>query len=191
MPKVLKVTETPNPQALKFHMDCRVIGKGSLSFARPQDAQGNETARALFEIEGVESVFYIQDVVTINKNPKKSWDDLIPPVADVLEETLVSTLEGLSSSDLKGPQGLSNNAFGSLNKEEQIAQINSIMDKSIRPGLAGDGGGLEVLNFENNVLTVHYQGACGSCPSATGGTLQFIENTLKRDLDPAIRVMAQ
>ena len=70
------------------------------------------------------------------------------------------------------------------------SKIEEIIDENVRPALAGDGGGLEVLAYQDGVLTVHYQGACGSCPSASAGTLYAIQNLLQRMLDPKIQVVS-
>jgi Fe-S cluster biogenesis protein NfuA len=59
----------------------------------------------------------------------------------------------------------------------------------VRPYLQGDGGDLYVLGLEGNTLQVHYQGACGSCPSSLSGTLAGIEN-LVRSIEPDIQVIA-
>ena len=48
---------------------------------------------------------------------------------------------------------------------------------------------LHVLGLEGNKLSVHYQGACGSCPSSISGTLTGIEN-LVRQIEPEIEVVA-
>ncbi|MEE8287802.1 MAG: NifU family protein [Nitrosomonadaceae bacterium] len=39
------------------------------------------------------------------------------------------------------------------------------------------------------MLSVHYQGACGTCPSSISGTLRGIENLL-RSIEPNIEVVA-
>ena len=57
------------------------------------------------------------------------------------------------------------------------------------PYLQGDGGDLYVIGLDGNRLTVHYQGACGSCPSSISGTLAGIENLL-RQVEPEIEVIA-
>ena len=57
-------------------------------------------------------------------------------------------------------------------------------------GLAGDGGGLEVIAFDGQTLEISYHGACGSCPSATTGTLRYIEGMLQEEVDPGIRVVS-
>jgi Fe-S cluster biogenesis protein NfuA len=71
----------------------------------------------------------------------------------------------------------------------RLDRINEILDEQVRPYLQGDGGDLYVLGLENNRLMVHYQGACGSCPSAISGTLAGIES-LVRQIEPDIEVVA-
>ena len=67
-------------------------------------------------------------------------------------------------------------------------QIEEILDRRIRPGLQGDGGDLKVLSYNDNVLLVQYQGACGTCPSSTTGTLEAIRAILQDEYDPEIEV---
>ncbi len=72
---------------------------------------------------------------------------------------------------------------------ELLKKINELLDQKVRPALAGDGGGLEVLGVEGYTVKIRYQGACGSCPSSISGTLMAIEGLLKRDINPAIQVI--
>jgi Fe-S cluster biogenesis protein NfuA len=71
-----------------------------------------------------------------------------------------------------------------------LKKINQLIDERVRPALANDGGGLEVLGLDVNVVTIRYQGACGSCPSSISATLTAIAGLLKRDIDPSLEVMA-
>ena len=71
-----------------------------------------------------------------------------------------------------------------------LKQINDVLDQRVKPALAGDGGGLEVIGLEGLTLKIRYQGACGSCPSAIRGTLVAIENLLRREVNPAIQVIS-
>ena len=73
--------------------------------------------------------------------------------------------------------------------QERLDKINELLDEQIRPYLQGDGGDLYVLGLEGNKLAVHYQGACGSCPSSISGTLAGIENLVK-SIEPDIEVVA-
>jgi Fe-S cluster biogenesis protein NfuA len=58
----------------------------------------------------------------------------------------------------------------------------------VRPFLQGDGGDIFIVGLEGNQLQVHYQGACGSCPSSLSGTLAGIEG-LVHQIDPMLEVV--
>lgn len=74
--------------------------------------------------------------------------------------------------------------------DEKLKLIHRLLDEKIRPGLAGDGGGLEVISFDGQTLQISYHGACGSCPSSTSGTLRYIEGLLQSEIDPSLRVIS-
>ena len=74
-------------------------------------------------------------------------------------------------------------------EQERLDRINELLDERVRPYLQGDVGDLHVLGLEGDRLTVHYQGACGSCPSSISGTLAGIES-LVRQIEPDIEVVA-
>ena len=70
----------------------------------------------------------------------------------------------------------------------EIAQIEEILDRTIRPALQMDGGDLQIMRLDGHILTVFYQGACGSCPSSSSGTLKAIEGILRDEFNPEIVV---
>jgi NFU1 iron-sulfur cluster scaffold homolog, mitochondrial len=72
-----------------------------------------------------------------------------------------------------------------------INKIEEILDQHVRPMLQRDRGGLSVVDFKDNVLTIQYKGACGGCPSALRGTLMFIQDVLQREVDSNIQVKVQ
>ncbi len=67
-------------------------------------------------------------------------------------------------------------------------KVKDIIESTIRPALQADGGDLDVVGLEGNVLKIRYQGACGCCPHAAMGTLNAIQNVLRRDYDENIVV---
>jgi NFU1 iron-sulfur cluster scaffold homolog, mitochondrial len=80
--------------------------------------------------------------------------------------------------------------FHNYEVAEQNRIIEAVLDKAIRPALANDGGGIQVIAIEGNTIKIHYQGACGSCPSSTSGTLQYIENFLRDNVHSELVVEA-
>ena len=46
-----------------------------------------------------------------------------------------------------------------------------------------------MVGLDGNTLSVHYQGACGTCPSSISGTLTSIGNLVK-SIEPDIEVVA-
>jgi hypothetical protein len=81
---------TPNPNAGKFILNRKVVtGSTSQSFYNAEDAAGHPLATALFELEGVVSLFMVDDFVTVTKTADASWQELIPVVQAVIERVLV------------------------------------------------------------------------------------------------------
>ena len=81
--------------------------------------------------------------------------------------------------------------FSNCDVKEKVLIIEAVLDQAIRPALANDGGGVEVLGIEGNIINVHYQGACGTCPKLYHGTLTYIETFLKDSLHRDLTVVAK
>ncbi len=71
---------------------------------------------------------------------------------------------------------------------EKVRRIEQVLDVHVRPALASDGGGIDLVDLKEDQLFVQYQGACGSCSSSIGGTLQFVQDSLNNHLATALKV---
>lgn len=78
----------------------------------------------------------------------------------------------------------------SKNEFETLQKIIKLIDVKIRPLLAGDRGGLDILEFKENNLKIKYLGACGNCTSSINGTQKSIENLLRREVNNSINVVS-
>jgi Fe-S cluster biogenesis protein NfuA len=194
MAKVQKTSETPNPLAIRFHMDGKVVASGSRSYPDAESAQADRAAARLFELPHVTSVFYVGTTVTVNKDEDGDWNEMITPIADILEDAIKGVEEPKAAEEeafdpneagagIQRPED-----FFKLSLEDQMSHLNRIFDEMVRPGLAGDGGGLELMGIEGSTVRIHYEGACGSCPSATSGTLMYIEGALQKKAHPELSV---
>lgn len=175
---VIDVELTPNPHALKFILNEKLLKFESRQYNSKPEAEHDALARSIFEIEGVVSVFYMDKFVTIEKSKDSDWGKIQRPFVTLLshfDKTHLPVEKELTVSD--------------VNADAMLQMINTILNTKVRPALAYDGGGLEVLGFEDFTLKVRYQGACGTCPSAINGTLSAIESVLKKEVNPAIQVV--
>jgi len=77
---------TPNPNAMKFTLDVKL--PATLNVANPEAAAGNPFAAAVFSVEGVQSLFGVNDFVTVTRKPGADWDTIIAGVAQAAEEHL-------------------------------------------------------------------------------------------------------
>jgi NFU1 iron-sulfur cluster scaffold homolog, mitochondrial len=176
---VQDVDLTPNPQALKFIISERLLQFETRNFANKESAQNDPLAKGIFEIPGVVTVFYMDRFITIEKEKTAQWGPIQKRLVEFIktfDKNLIPEEEGIENLDEQ--------------TNELLKQINDIIDSKVRPALANDGGGLQILGMEGFTVNIRYQGACGSCPSAIQGTLMAIENLLKRDIHPAIEVQA-
>ena len=67
-----------------------------------------------------------------------------------------------------------------MNDVEKYEAIEALFDKHLRPALMSDGGNIDLDLVKGNEVIVSFQGACGSCPSSAGATLQGIERAIQQ-----------
>lgn len=176
---VQDVDLTPNPHALKFILNEKLLNFETRQYADKDSAKDDPFAKGIFEIEGVVSVFYMDKFVTIEKSASYNWGQIQRP--------FINFLKTFDKNSIPVEKEIKINEKES---SELLKQINNLLDQKVRPALAGDGGGLEVIGIEGYTVRIKYQGACGSCPSSISGTLMAIEGLLKRDINSAINVVA-
>ena len=70
---VQDVDLTPNPQALKFILNEKLLTYETRNFTNKEDAVNDPLAKGIFEIPGVVSVFYMDRFITIEKEAKIGW----------------------------------------------------------------------------------------------------------------------
>lgn len=184
--QILHISETPNPLARKFHADALVTQGKALSYSDVESAADFPAAKALFALPLVRGVFVMDQVITVSLAHGADWDEMIPEITMVLEEYLEPMDHGETSAPtapLVKPEN-----FFALELESQVSHIEAVFDAKVRPGLAGDGGGLELMGIDGTTVYILYVGACGSCPSSTTGTLNYIRQTLREWIHPEIEV---
>ena len=192
--RIVRVQPTPNPDAFQFILNGKVIGDGTKTFDSPEDAVNDILAKALFGIFGVQSIYLKENFVTITKSNTVGWHTLMEKTGHTLEEHLSFYEKGDEPEHAEDIhpvlEAFKKEDFFNYDRDRQTEVVNALLDVSIRPALANDGGGINILSIEGKQIKIHYQGACGSCPSSTTGTLQYIEQFLQEAIHPELEVQA-
>ncbi|KAJ3314300.1 hypothetical protein HDV04_000682 [Boothiomyces sp. JEL0838] len=163
---------TPNLDSIKFKPGKPLLESPQAKtheFLSPRDAMKSPLASKLFRIDGVKSVFYGYDFLTITKDPDTNWQILKPDIYSSIMD-YVSTEGPLFSS--------SNDTTITEEDSEIVAMIKELLDTRIRPTIQEDGGDIEFIKFENSTVYVKLRGACRTCDSSTLTLKNGIENML-------------
>ena len=113
--KVDSVESTPNPSAFLLRLDGPLEGVAKTGLRgvtyRPRDAASCPASlTAVVAVEGVDSVFVVQEVVTISKLPSAKWTRVLPPVIGALG----GGSEALSMTELAELLSLGDGAAGGV-----------------------------------------------------------------------------
>lgn len=178
---LIRVQATPNPNAWKFVLDRPVLNDGKATYSTIQEAENNPLARSLFDLNGVRQVHFFQNVITVTHQFDIEPEDIKPLICAVIQTRMPIHNPNQTVLDEK--------KMARQNLPPDLQAIEAILDRTIRPGLQGDGGDIEIVKYEDKKLYVMYQGACGTCPSSTTGTLMAIEGIIRDEFDPTIEVI--
>jgi Fe-S cluster biogenesis protein NfuA len=180
------VEPTPNPNAFKFHTGELLVKQHQLNFPNAEAAEALPLAQALFEVGEVTAVLIAEDFVSVSGTRSTYWQNIREAI-----------IEQLKSYDVEAATELANRQAAELTERQArnmenplFAQVNDLFETFVRPALAGDGGGIELIGVDDNTVQIRYQGACGSCPTSTATTLNAIENLLHDKINPELKLVS-
>lgn len=185
MPKIAEIDDTPNPNAVKFTLHEPLTWGVSHSYENAEQAKDDALASALFTIPNVSNVFYVDRWLTVTQDGGADWPELVRLIAVPLRAAPAAAAQSAAAVFAARV------AIDDMSEEDQarFEVISELLDERIRPSLQADGGDLHIVGLAGNYLSIHYQGACGSCPSSISGTLAAIQN-LVRAIEPDLTVVA-
>jgi len=176
----IQTEPTPNADALKFIPGSPVMKSGSREFLAGDDTRSSPLARSLLSVEGVKSVFFGPDFISINKQSDVGWPTMKPEIYSLL-------MEFFSASDRPVVQeGPVEENIGPLDTRihdddsEVVAMIKELLDTRVRPAIQEDGGDLEYKGFneETGVVQLMLKGSCRGCDSSAVTLKSGIERML-------------
>jgi Fe-S cluster biogenesis protein NfuA len=185
-PMFIQTETTPNPATLKFIPDGQIVlEKGTAEFKNQKQAvTTSPLALQLFEIAGVEAIFFGSDFVTITKKETADWAKIKPEVLATIMDFYVS------GKPIMFEKTASNQTQINDEDSEIVKQIKELIEIKVRPAVAMDGGDIIFHSFENGIVKLQLKGSCSGCPSSTITLKNGIENMLKHYI-PEVEAVEQ
>ena len=79
--EIVSISETPNHNTMKITLNETREDMKSNKYTSAEEGQP-EFINALFDIEGVKSIFYVMDFISVDKEDEADWQTLIPQIED-------------------------------------------------------------------------------------------------------------
>lgn len=140
-------------------------------------------ASRLLNIDGVSSVFYGSNFITITKCPDSNWAHVKPEVFSLITEAVTSgepivktIADRPNHSDGEG--AFQDSLTCSDDDSETVSLIKELLETRIRPSIQDDGGDIEFRGFIDGKVLLKLRGACRTCDSSTVTLKNGIESML-------------
>jgi Fe-S cluster biogenesis protein NfuA len=181
----IQTEATPNPATLKFLPGRTVLGTGTLDLRSKADAEQSPLAERLFDIPGVNGVFFGSDFITVSKSAGE-WPQLKPMILGAIMEHFMSGAPLVTSGAAAGKQ--EDNEFFDAADADTVATIKELIETRVRPAVANDGGDITFRGFKDGVVYLNMKGACSGCPSSTATLKHGIQNLLRHFVPDVVEV---
>ncbi|MGA2611884.1 MAG: iron-sulfur cluster assembly scaffold protein [Spirochaetia bacterium] len=151
--------------------------------------------RTIKEVIRINNLMTVEDITRYTKAGAFCKSCIRPGGHEARRHYLVDILREVRAEmeRAESPAAGESRAFAGLGLIQKHRAVEKVLDEKVRPALIRDGGNLEVVDMRadgaDTAVYVKYTGACKGCPSSQMGTLDFIEEFLRKELDPNIRVM--
>lgn len=187
----IQTENTPNPDALKFLPNHPILplnlSSPFLEYLNPRDTLApphpSPLAAQLLSVDGVISVFYGADFITITKATDAQWNHIKAEVFSLITEAVSSGAPIVNTVSKSNSDGSPDNAsVDSLsydeNDSEAIGMIKELLETRIRPAIQEDGGDIEFRGFVDGMVLLKLRGACRTCESSAVTLKNGIEGML-------------
>lgn len=172
----IQTQPTPNPASMMFVPGRSVLESGSMEFVNAREGMKSPLARRLFQIDGVTTVFFGSDFITVTKSEEYPWNVLKPDV-------FAAIMDHFTSGDpllLDASAAAASDTAIQDDDSETVAMIKELLETRIRPAVMEDGGDIVFKGFDEatGIVKLKMQGACSGCPSSSVTLKSGVENML-------------
>ncbi|CAK8718789.1 MAG: NifU-like protein [Candidatus Electronema aureum] len=95
---------------------------------------------------------------------------------DKLREILQQTVQAMATEKASQPK------TQRLTTLQKIKKIEDVIEREILPTLKKDGGGIELIDVDGDIVTVSLRGACSRCQSSLTTLKDYVEKKLREQV---------
>jgi Fe-S cluster biogenesis protein NfuA len=183
-PMFIQTEATPNPATMKFLPGQTVLDSGTLELRDREEAAQSPLAERLFDIAGVNGVFFGSDFIAVTKG-EGEWQQLKPMILGAIMEHYISGAPLLNAAAGGNESG---DEFFDSADAETVATIKELIETRVRPAVANDGGDITFRGFKDGIVYLNMKGACSGCPSSTATLRHGIQNLLRHFIPDVVEV---
>ncbi|MEI3605730.1 conserved virulence factor C family protein [Pseudogracilibacillus sp. SE30717A] len=83
--KIVSMEPTPSPYSMKINLDEQLPNGKSENYKQDDDlGKAPKYVQQLFSIHGVKGLYRVIDFITLERNPRVAWEEILPQVREVL-----------------------------------------------------------------------------------------------------------
>ena len=180
-------------QALKFKPNQRILPDSLpvsfLEYLSPRSTLAppypSPLASQLLSVDGVSSVFFGADYITVTKYSSAQWTHVKPEVFSLITETIssgqpiVNDVKSSSTEKAYDESTAKSSEDYDEKDTEVVTMVKELLETRVRPAIQEDGGDIEFRGFKDNKVLLKLRGACRTCDSSTITLRNGIENMLQ------------
>jgi len=198
VPVIVYAESTPNPSAMKFVAN-KILLENSLpiEFLNPAEAKSSPLATELFKFPFVKSVFISGNYITVFKDDKLDWDDILLELREFFRiylsegKAVVNDHASSSNPSPSGEGSMPEVVDHTLPQGELEIKIVNVLEQYVRPAVEQDGGMIVFRSFKEGIVSLTMRGACSGCPSSTVTLKAGIEAILKKFVPEVQEVVSE
>ncbi|MGD0836260.1 MAG: NifU family protein [Polyangia bacterium] len=167
-----------DPNMCKFTVSQSVHPGGPFFFDRPEHAAGSPLPEQLFGLAGVAHVLISENVVSVGKLAEVEWSQLKAAIgARIRAQLLTGAPSILENTSPKVHWGRPDT--------EVRAAIQELLDGEVNRGIAGHGGRISLVDYQDGKLRIAMSGGCQGCASSQVTLRQGVE-IMVRNVAPEV-----
>jgi Fe-S cluster biogenesis protein NfuA len=131
-------------------------------------------AKGLLGIDGVKSIFFGRDFITITKDTEEAWQHIKPQVFTQILDFLAEGKPIMDTNPMVSDTTILDT------DSEVVATIKELLESRVRPAVQEDGGDIFYEGFDDvsGIVKVRLAGSCVGCPSSSITLRNGVENML-------------